>query len=57
MINIKKLIIKIIFFIKVIKRAIICFKILCKQLMKAYKKIELYEKNDFIFFLYLLSLL
>ena len=57
MIDVEKLIIKIIFFMKVIKRAVVCFKILCKQLMKACKEIELYKKNNFIFFLYLLSLL
>ena len=57
MINAEELIVKIIFFIKIIKRAVICFKILCRQLMKAYKKIELYKKNDFTFFLCLLPLL
>ena len=57
MINAEKLIVKIIFFIKIIKKAVICFKILCKQLIKVCKETELHEKNDFIFFLCLLSLL
>ena len=57
MINVKKLIMKIIFFMKIIKKVIIYFKVLCKQLMKACKEIKLHEKNDFIFFLCLLSLL
>ena len=57
MINVKKLITKIIFFIKVIKRVVIYFKVLYKQLIKVYKKIELHEKNDFFFFLCLLFLL
>ena len=57
MINAEELIAKIIFFMKIIKKAVICFKVLCKQLMKACKKTELYEKNSFTFFLCLLSLL
>ena len=57
MIDAEELIAKIIFFIKIIKKAVICFKVLCKQLMKACKEIKLHEKNDFIFFLYLLPLL
>ena len=57
MIDARKLIMKIIFFIKIIKKAVICFKVLCKQLMKAYKKTELHEKNSSTFFLCLLSLL
>ena len=57
MINIKKLIVKIIFFIKIIKKVVICFKILYKQLTKAYKKTELHEKDNSTFFLCLLFLL
>ena len=57
MINVKKLIINIIFFIKIIKRAVIYFKILCKQLTKTCKKTELHEKNNFFFILCLLLLL
>ena len=57
MINVEKLIVKIIFFIKIIKRAVICFKILYKQLMKVCKETELHEKDDFTFFLCLLFLL
>ena len=57
MINTKKLIAEIIFFMKIIKKAVVCFKILYKQLIKACKETELYEKNDSIFFLCLLLLL
>ena len=57
MINAEKLIAEIIFFIKIIKKAVICFKVLYKQLIKACKEIELHEKNNFIFFLCLLPLL
>ena len=57
MINVKKLIAEIIFFIKIIKKAVVCFKILCRQLIKACKETELHEKNDFTFFLCLLPLL
>ena len=57
MINAEKLIAKIIFFMKIIKRTVVYFKILYKQLMKACKKTELHEKNSFFFFLCLLSLL
>ena len=57
MINAEKLIAEIIFFTKVIKKAVICFKILCRQLTKAYKETELHEKDSFTFFLCLLPLL
>ena len=53
MINVKKLIIKVIFFIKIIKKVIIYFKILCKQLIKACKETELHEKNNFFFFMFI----
>ena len=57
MIDVKKLIAEIIFFIKIIKKIVIYFKVLCKKLTKAYKETELHEKNSFTFFLCLLSLL
>ena len=57
MIDIEKLIAEIIFFIRIIKKAVVCFKILCKQLTEVCKKTELYKKNSFTFFLCLLSLL
>ena len=57
MINVEKLIAEVIFFIKIIKKAVICFKVLYKQLIETCKETELHEKNDFIFFLCLLSLL
>ena len=57
MISAGKLIVKAIFFIRVVKRAVVCFKILCRQLTEAYKKIELHEKNSSTFFLCLLLLL
>ena len=57
MINAEELIIEIIFFMKIIKKAVVCFKVLYKQLTKACKKTELHEKNDSTFFLCLLPLL
>ena len=57
MIDAEELIAKVIFFIKVIKRAVVCFKVLCKQLTEACKETELHEKNSSTFFLCLLPLL
>ena len=50
MINARKLIAEIIFFMKIIKKAVTYFKILCKQLTEIYKKIKLYKKNNSTFF-------
>ena len=44
MIDVKKLIIKIIFLIKVFKKAVVYFKVLCKQLIETCKKTELHKK-------------
>ena len=57
MINAEKLIVKIIFFMRIVKKAVVYFKVLYRQLTKAYKKTELHEKNNFTFFLCLLLLL
>ena len=51
MINVKELIVEIIFFIKIIKKTVVCFKILYKQLTETCKETELHEKNNFFFFL------
>ena len=57
MINAEELIAEIIFFMRIIKKTVVCFKVLCRQLMKACKETELHEKNSSTSFLCLLPLL
>ena len=40
--------------IKLFNKIVICCKVFCKKSMKAFKKTELHEENETIFFLYLL---
>ena len=40
--------------IKSFNKIMICYKVFHKKLIKAFKKIELYEKNEITFFLCLL---
>ena len=39
---------------KLFNKVVICCKVFCKKLMKAFKKTELHEKNEITFFLCLL---
>ena len=39
---------------KLFNKIVICCKMFCKKLMKAFKKIELHEENEITFFLCLL---
>ena len=39
---------------KLFNKIVICYKMFYKKLMKAFKKIELHEKNEITFFLCLL---
>ena len=39
---------------KSFNKVVICYKVICKKSIKAFKKIELHEKNETTFFLCLL---